>query len=84
MLSLLRREQSIVHALARWEEVVQDSEQVKSYKNCTPKDQIVFLKTHKCASSTIQNILLRRAVQENFNVALPMVGNYLGRYMYRS
>ena len=83
-----------------------------SNRNCSPQRKIVFLKTHKCASSTIQvllvqkycntitttliiylfnlflfflniffqNLLLRRAVKTNLSVALPLTGNYLGRY----
>ena len=45
---------------------------------CEPKKKIGFLKTHKCASSSIQNILLRYAVRNNVNVVLPQHSNYLG------
>ena len=34
-------------------------------------NKIAFFKTHKCASSTIQNLLLRQAVLKNLTVALP-------------
>nr|XP_027218837.1 galactose-3-O-sulfotransferase 3-like [Penaeus vannamei] len=38
---------------------------------------LVFLKTHKCGSSTIQNILFRYAFHNNLSVALPYSGVYL-------
>lgn len=40
---------------------------------------IVFHKTHKCSSSTVQNILLRYALKHELNVVLPKSGNYLGK-----
>ena len=47
--------------------------------NASPaKRKIGYLKTHKCASSTIQNILLRYVLHNDLNVALPVRGNYLG------
>lgn len=51
------------------------------YKDCHPRRKVAFLKTHKCASSTIQNTLMRFAVKNNLNVVLPLTGNYVGRYM---
>ena len=30
-----------------------------SYRDCSPKRKVAFLKTHKCASTSIQNILMR-------------------------
>ena len=36
-----------------------------------PRKKIGFLKTHKCASTTVQNILLRYAIKHNLNVVLP-------------
>lgn len=42
------------------------------------RQKVIFLKTHKCASSVIQNILHRRVVKEDLNVVLPLSGNYLG------
>ena len=36
-----------------------------------------FLKTHKCASSSVQNILLRWGVRHGLNFVLPPAGNYL-------
>ena len=38
----------------------------------------MFHKTHKCSSTTIQNILLRYAYKNSLNVALPFKGNFLG------
>ncbi len=46
---------------------------------CTPKTRVVFHKTHKCSSSTVQNILLRYALNHKLNVVLPSFGNYVGR-----
>ena len=40
---------------------------------------MVFLKTHKCATSTLQNMLFRYAHQNDLNVVLPLTGNYLGK-----
>ena len=40
-----------------------------------------FLKTHKCASSSVQNILMRFALKNQLNLVLPSAGNYLGRYV---
>jgi hypothetical protein len=39
----------------------------------TVKTDIVFLKTHKCSSSSIQNFLLRYARQYELTVVLPKV-----------
>ena len=47
-------------------------------KNCSPKSNIVFLKTHKCASSAIQNIFLRYAFDHDLILVLPPRKNYLG------
>jgi hypothetical protein len=46
---------------------------------CLPKKKIAFLKTHKCASSTVQNILFRYGEEHNLKFVLPITGNYLGR-----
>lgn len=43
-----------------------------------PRKNIVFLKTHKCASSTIQNVLLRYGESRNLTFVLPTTLNYLG------
>ena len=40
---------------------------------------MVFLKTHKCASSTLQNMIFRNALANELNVVLPLSGNYLGK-----
>ncbi|XP_064102736.1 galactose-3-O-sulfotransferase 4-like [Macrobrachium nipponense] len=45
---------------------------------CSSQDHIMFLKTHKCASSTVQNIFLRYGFKHNLSFALPEIGNYLG------
>lgn len=45
---------------------------------CTPRSNIVFLKTHKCASSSVQNLLLRYGVSNGKVFVLPSINNYLG------
>lgn len=45
---------------------------------CLPHQHVLFLKTHKCASSTVQNIFLRFGYHNNLTFALPGGGNYLG------
>ncbi|KAF6198883.1 hypothetical protein GE061_006906 [Apolygus lucorum] len=42
------------------------------------KTDIFFLKTHKCASSTIQNILMRFGYRRHLDFVLPLKDNYLG------
>ena len=48
---------------------------------CQETTKIVYLKTHKCASSSIQNILFRFGLKNQLTFALPSTGNYLGRYV---
>ncbi|GIY06645.1 galactosylceramide sulfotransferase [Caerostris extrusa] len=45
---------------------------------CYPQTNVVFLKTHKCAGSSIQNILMRYGDKHKLNFVLPKSGNYLG------
>jgi len=47
---------------------------------CEKANQIVFVKTHKTASSTVQNILLRFADTNNLSVGLP--ANSGSRFFY--
>ncbi|XP_023243540.1 galactose-3-O-sulfotransferase 3-like [Centruroides sculpturatus] len=49
--------------------------------SCLPKRNIVFLKTHKCASSTVQNMILRYASRHNLTIMLPVFSKspYLSR-----
>nr|CAD7456739.1 unnamed protein product [Timema tahoe] len=44
----------------------------------TRRTNIFFLKTHKCASSTVQNILMRMGSKHGLTFVLPPTGNYLG------
>lgn len=53
------------------------SEDVRK-KKCLPKQHIMFLKTHKCASSSVQNMFLRYGYINNLTFALPDSRNYLG------
>lgn len=45
---------------------------------CAPRTNAVFLKTHKCAGSTVQNVFMRFGDQRNLTFVLPRKGNYLG------
>ncbi|KAG7168231.1 Galactosylceramide sulfotransferase-like 3 [Homarus americanus] len=49
----------------------------RAIPTCRPRRHLVFLKTHKCGSSTIQNVLMRYADANNLSVALPYSGQYL-------
>ncbi|KAF0304514.1 Galactosylceramide sulfotransferase [Amphibalanus amphitrite] len=46
--------------------------------HCKPRRSIFFLKTHKCGSSTVQNILLRHGERHALDFVLPGQGNYIG------
>ncbi|KAM9312121.1 galactose-3-O-sulfotransferase 4-like [Gastrophryne carolinensis] len=43
---------------------------------CQPKRHVVFLKTHKTASTTVQNILIRYGVKNNLTFALPVLYHF--------
>lgn len=45
---------------------------------CRPRRSICFLKTHKCASSSVQNLLMRYGDRNNLSFVLPPKNNYLG------
>ena len=45
---------------------------------CAPQRKIAFAKTHKTASSTVQNILLRYGLAKDAEFLLPWIDNYLG------
>ncbi|XP_054257205.1 galactosylceramide sulfotransferase-like isoform X2 [Macrosteles quadrilineatus] len=42
------------------------------------RTNIFFLKAHKCASSTVQNILLRFGLERGLSFVLPTLNNYIG------
>ncbi|XP_043925879.1 galactose-3-O-sulfotransferase 2-like [Protopterus annectens] len=48
---------------------------VSSYRSCSPKTHLMFLKTHKTGSTTVQNILFRYADGNNLSVALSRTGS---------
>ena len=52
------------------------------YKNSQPINDLVFIKTHKSASTTITNILLKRAYLHNLTIGLPPdpTLSYIGDY----
>lgn len=45
---------------------------------CRPALNVFLLKTHKCAGSTVQNVLMRFGDRRNLSFALPREGNYFG------
>lgn len=47
-------------------------------KTCNPKRNVVFLRTHKTGSSTLQAILYRYGELNNLTFALPEIGANLG------
>ncbi|CAN7945654.1 unnamed protein product [Ixodes hexagonus] len=49
---------------------------------CRPRRTICFLKTHKCASSSVQNLLMRYGDRHNLSFVLPRRHNYLGHPRY--
>lgn len=54
-----------------------DQVEESSITSCSPKKNIVLLKTHKTGSSTIQNILYRFGDSHDLKFALPLAGkNY--------
>ena len=57
-----------------------DSDRSRS-DSCSATSKVGFMKTHKTASSTVQNILFRFGLKNHLTFALPSTGNYLGRYV---
>ena len=49
-----------------------------SGSKCIPAEKIGFAKTHKTASSTVQNIFLRWGLNQGWNFALLSSGSHLG------
>lgn len=43
-------------------------------KACRPVKKFGFLKTHKCGSTTVQNMLLRYVVKHDLNLVVPVDG----------
>ncbi|XP_033103065.1 galactosylceramide sulfotransferase-like isoform X2 [Anneissia japonica] len=65
------------------ENVPEDKYQQKSAERaCQPRTSIVFQKTHKCASSTLQNILLRFGDKRNLTFALPNENAFYYRHVF--
>jgi len=52
----------------------EDLIQRNSTPQCIPAKNIGFLKIHKAASTSIQNIILRKSLRENLNVVMPKRG----------
>ena len=49
-----------------------------SLPQCVPAEKVGFAKTHKTASSTVQNIFLRWGLNQDWNFALLTSGSHLG------
>ncbi|CAN8001551.1 unnamed protein product, partial [Ixodes hexagonus] len=47
---------------------------------CIPKNNVVFLKLHKCAGSSVFNLLMRQAEERNLLVAVPKTDGHLLGY----
>ncbi|XP_039253216.2 galactosylceramide sulfotransferase-like isoform X1 [Styela clava] len=54
--------------------------QMQSSKSNKTKQNVMFLKTHKTGSSTLQNILIRYAYKNDRFVGLPQLGHIFGMY----
>ncbi|XP_014681257.1 PREDICTED: galactosylceramide sulfotransferase-like isoform X2 [Priapulus caudatus] len=54
------------------------SDSREAERNCKPVNDVFFLKTHKCASSSLQNLFMRYGKNRNLTFVLPSYGNYLG------
>ena len=52
--------------------VVEFVQEDASSEECREETKIVYLKTHKCASSSLQNIFLRFGEKRDLNFVLPM------------
>ncbi|XP_068227594.1 galactose-3-O-sulfotransferase 3-like [Palaemon carinicauda] len=50
----------------------------QTQETCSAVTNIAFLKTHKCASSAIQNILFRYGLNHDLLFAIPETGSYFG------
>jgi hypothetical protein len=47
------------------------SQSYKKMSKCSPKTKVIFAKSHKTGSSTVQNILFRFGLSHNLTFALP-------------
>ena len=50
--------------------------------HCNPQRNIMFLKTHKTGSTTVQNILVRHAEKNNLFVGLPKGNDFRFQYSH--
>ncbi|KAG9329992.1 hypothetical protein JZ751_028292, partial [Albula glossodonta] len=53
---------------------------------CSPKRHVMFLKTHKTGSTTVQNVLLRYTDNANLTLAVPVHGKfgYLNHFSHKN
>ena len=52
-----------------------------SYRSYEPRKKVAFVKTHKCASTSIQNILIRFGITNNLNFVLPSKEPHFGNHV---
>ena len=50
-----------------------------NFQKCTPRKKIIFLKTHKTGSTTLQNIFYRFGFKEKLMFLLPKRAHFLGK-----
>ncbi|XP_054709248.1 galactose-3-O-sulfotransferase 4-like [Uloborus diversus] len=55
-----------------WTDATEETSSIRTIP-CSPRDNVVFLKMHKCASTSVQNILMRYAHQRNLTVVVPVL-----------
>ncbi|XP_042893533.1 uncharacterized protein LOC122267551 [Penaeus japonicus] len=41
-------------------------------RRCSPQQHVMFLKTHKCGSSTVQNVFMRYGISQNLSFGIPL------------
>jgi len=73
--NIQRGENQVVNTKTNSEEMFTTS---GSHPQCVPAAKIGFAKTHKTASSTVQNIFLRWGLEQGWNFALLTSGSHLG------
>lgn len=71
-------EQSIYNEIIDFSSPLDSNLEPPARQRTQEKTNIFFLKAHKCASSTVQNILMRFGLERGLNFVLPKTFNYIG------
>ena len=50
-----------------------------NFQKCTPRTKIIYLKTHKTGSTTLQNIFYRFGFKKKLMFLLPKASHFLGK-----